>query len=341
LSPLPPLTFRRAALAGACALALGGAAGAQAASAPPFVVSLQQASGSSASFFELSARRGHSVAAGKIIVSNRTGRRIRVLLDPVDAQTATTLGSAYKVRGLSIHGPTRWTRLSRKRVFIKPHGRVAIRVRVSVPRRARPGDYLSGIGIQTVAKRKAKKVRSNVAVSSVQRYAIGLEVKLPGKRRPHVSLTAARLERQPSGVVFQVHARNTGNVILQKVTGSIRVSRGGRTVARVRILPGTFVTGTSIDYPAPARREQPTNGTEYRVQATMRYPGGTARLDRKVRFGKAQAQAQEHFGGPRADSGSSSSWWLWLLIAAGALAGVGGAYRLGTRRAGGPATDRS
>jgi hypothetical protein len=307
------------------------AAPAQAATAPPIVVSLVQTSGSAANFFEVTGRAGRTVSAGKLIIRNRTDKRVRVLVDPVDAVTATTLGSAYKVRGLAIHGPTRWTRVSRKRFYVGPHGRVTIRVRVRVPRGARPGDYLTGIGVQTGGKGKVTKVKSNVSVSSIQRYAVGLEVSLPGKRHPHITLTGARVERQPSGVVFQVHARNSGNVILKKVTGSIRITRGGRTVARVPISPGTFVTGTSIEYPAPARREQPRAGTEYRVQATMRYAGGQAQLDRTVRFGKAAAKTQEHFGGPKVDSGSSG-WWRWLLIAAAALGALYGAYRLGTRR---------
>jgi hypothetical protein len=326
-------TLRRTALAAALGttLVLCGGAAAQAATAPPIVVALKQASSSSASFFEVAGRRGHTVTAGKLVISNRSGRAVRVLVDRVDALTATTLGSAYKVRGLAIHGPTRWTRLSRKRVTIGPHGRATIRVRVRVPRRARAGDYLSGIGVQTQGKRKVTKLGSNVSVSSVQRYAIGLQVKLPGARRPQVVLTKAGVKRQPSGVVFTVHARNSGNVILKNVTGTIRVSRGSRTVARVPVGPGSFITGTAIDYPAAARSEQPSASTEYRVRATLRYAGGTAHLDRKLLFGKREARAQQDFGGPRVGSGSST-WWRWLVIAAGALAGLAGAYRLGTRR---------
>jgi hypothetical protein len=323
--------IRRAPVLAAAAAAVAAAAvPAHAATAPPIVVSLVQSSGSPASFFEVAGRPGRTVTAGKLVIRNRTHKRVRVLIDPVDAVTATTLGSAYKVRGLAINGPTRWTRVSRKRVYVGPRGKATIRVRVRVPKRARPGDYLSGIGVQTSGRRKMTKVRSNVAVSSVQRYAVGVEVALPGARHPRIDLTGARVERQPSGVVFQVHARNSGNAILKNVKGSIRISTSGRTVARIPILPGTFVTGTSIDYPAPARREQPKSGTEYRVHADMVYAGGHATLDRTVLFGKAAAKTQEHFGGPKVTAGSSD-WWLWLLVAAGALTALFAAYRLGRR----------
>src|SRR3989442_9164806 len=147
-SPFPRTSFMRhtprrtLTLATVAATALVSAsAAAQAAAPPPIVVSLVQTSGSAASFFEVTGHPGRTVSAGKLVIRNRTGKRVRVLVDPVDAVTATTLGSAYKVRRLAIHGPTRWTRVSRKRAYVGPHGRITIRVRVRVPRSARPGDY--------------------------------------------------------------------------------------------------------------------------------------------------------------------------------------------------------
>jgi hypothetical protein len=41
--------------------------------------------------------------------------------------------------------------------------------------------------------------------------------------------------------VFHVNAGNTGNVILKNVHGWVRITRGNRSVATVKIAPGTFV----------------------------------------------------------------------------------------------------
>jgi hypothetical protein len=201
-----------------------------------------------------------------------------------------------------------------------------------VPGNARSGDYLSGIGIQARVPPRVTKLRSNVGVASLQRYVVGVEVKVPGPRRPKIVFTGARVERQPSGTIFLLEARNTGNVILQSVRGAATVSRGDRRVARAVIGPGTFVTRSAIDYPVPARAEQPREGDVYRVRATMRYRGGIARLDQRVRFGRKQAVAQEHFGGPPARSERSSSSWLPWTIGAAALAALGAAFAALIRR---------
>jgi hypothetical protein len=208
-------------------------------------------------------------------------------------------------------------------------------ISVQVPARAQPGDYLSGISVQTRAGRDTRKVGSNVAISSVERYAVGLETMIPGARTPKIALTGASVERQPAGVTFLLRASNTGNVILQNVRGTVSVTRGGQQVASSNIGPGTFVTGTTLDYPIPAPRQGPSEGTVYRVQAVLSYPGGNATLDRTVTFGKQQAIEQQRFGGPPAKKSSHIGTWV-IGAAAGvaALGALGFAYRLGRR--GGP-----
>jgi hypothetical protein len=285
---------------------------ASAAPAPPMTVQLHQASGRPISYFQLDARPGHHISVGTLELRNRRARPITVLLDPIDAVTAATLGSAYAVRGLSTHGPARWTRLARRRVVLGPHAATTVAVDVLPSKGTDPGDYLSGIGVQALEPPRQTKAGGNVAVSSTQRYAVGLEVQLPGPRHPRIRLTGADIKREPAGIAFSISGRNPGNVILQGVHGQALITQGRRVVARAPMGPGTFVTGTSIAYPIPTPREQPREGTVYRVRAFLRYRGGIARLDTRVRFGGADARRQETFGGPKAHNGFP---WLILAIA--------------------------
>ena len=63
----------------------------------------------------------------------------------------------------------------------------------------------------------------------MQRYAVGMFVKVPGPRHSLIELPSASVEREPSGLTFYVQARNPGNTILQKgVRGSLLVTRGHR-----------------------------------------------------------------------------------------------------------------
>jgi hypothetical protein len=300
------------------AAVLGPSSGAAAAPAPPMIVQVHPASGEVRSYFDFGARPGHTVKAGTLELRNRLRRQVTVLLDPVDGLTASTLGSAYAVRGRAIRGSTRWTRVAKRRVVLAPRGRAEVDVFATPLKGAKPGDYLSGIGVQALGRGHQTRPRGNVAIASIQRYAVGMLVRVPGPRHPLIRFTGARVEREGAGVTFYLSARNKGNVVLQDVKGGHLITEGNRVVSRRSIGPGTFVSGTSIDYPVLTPREHPREGTEYRVRAVLRYRGGVARLDTLVRFGHGSAVRQEQLGGP--DASSDDGIPGWLLAAAGALA---------------------
>jgi hypothetical protein len=295
------------------------APGALAAPAPPMTVEVHPASGEVRSYFDFKARPGQSTVAGTLALRNRLRRKVTVLLDPVNGLTASTLGSAYSVRGGAIRGPARWIRLSDRRVELAPRGSAEVDVTVRPSPDVKPGDYLSGIGVQARGTGRESRPRGNVAIASVQRYAVGVLARLPGPRNPLIRFTGAHVEREAAGVTFYLSARNLGNAVLQDVRGRQTITQGERVVARGPMGPGTFVTGTSIEFPVLVPRERASEGSEYRVRALLRYRGGVARLDTLVRFGRGSALRQEEFGGPQASpSGKGFPWFL--LAAAGGLA---------------------
>jgi hypothetical protein len=306
--------------------------GAQALGSLGLVVSLRPVSGPAISYFKLSASPGRKVNAGQLVLVNRSSRPMRVVLDPVDAQTTNTLGSAYLLPGASIHGSTRWTRLSRRRLTLGPRRQATVPVEVAVSRAAKPGDYLSGISIEVPERRFAATPAHRVAIVSTERYAIGLEVTLPGSRHPLLRFTGARVAREPAGLSFLLLAHNPGNAILQGVHGWARITRGSRLIARAPIGPGTFVTNTAIAFPVRALRATPSQGAVYHVAALMRYRGGVARLNENVTFGHRAALAQQLYGGPAAPARSSTSWWRWLLLGLVALGLYTAGLMLLTRR---------
>jgi hypothetical protein len=300
------------------------------AESPAIVVKVHQASGVVSPYFQLTASPGRSVAAGSLQVVNPTSRPLTVRLDPVDAITTNTLGSAYAQTGGAIHGPTTWLRLSRRVVVIPRHASKSVSVSLDVPGAATPGDYLGGVAVEALGQTSTAKVSKGVAIGETDRYAIGVEVRLPGPRTPIVKFSGATVSREPSGLVFHVNAHNTGNVILTNVHGSVRVTTGSRVVGAATIQPGTFVSGTSISYPLAAPHEQPTPGSSYRVQGVLRYAGGIARLDTRVVFSHAAAVKQENYGGRKLPKSTPA--WRWLVLLLLALAMVIGALKLLQRR---------
>ncbi|MDP9276740.1 MAG: hypothetical protein M3O76_00845 [Actinomycetota bacterium] len=282
-------------------------------------IRVQSASGASGNYFQVSAQPGQVVPAGTLELGNLTDQPITVLLDPVRGLTASTLGSAYGLRGSSASEPASWVVVDQHRVALAPHGRARVPVSVRMGAGVQSGDYLAGIGVQAGGAGKVQ-VHGNVAISSIQRYAIGVEMTAPGPRNPHIQLFGANLDRKPAGVTFSILGRNDGNVILQNVRGQAMISSGGDVVAHRAIGPGTFVTGTSIAYPILVPSLQPTVGTAYRVRASLRYPGGTAQINKIVRFGQIDAERQQAYGGPAANSGGGGNHLLPILLIAAVAA---------------------
>jgi hypothetical protein len=261
------------------------------------------------SYFKLQANAGSAVEPGTIELRNPTSKPLRIGLAPVDGETLGTLGSAYGPPGSAPHGSTLWLRVARRSITLSPGARVAVAISVRLPSAVQPGDYLSGVSVEALDQQARTVAKKGLSIASVSRYAIGVEVSVPGPREPLIQFTGAELQRQPAGLTFLLMARNPGNTILQGVHGWVRVTRGSHVVVSRPIEGGTFVSKTSIAYPVPAFKQTPTQGTRYRIVAWMRYAGGVARLDTYVGFGHRQAAIARQYARAPTAAASGRPWW--------------------------------
>jgi hypothetical protein len=309
--------------------------GVPALAAPPsgLVVVPRPATQPALSYFKLQARPGSVGRAGVIELRNPTSRRLRVVLSPVDGETLGTLGSGYAPPGSRVHRSALWLQLERRTISLAPGASAAVPVSAAVPPLAKPGDYLSGVSVEALDQRSRTVKRRGVSIASISRYAIGVELTIPGPRHPLIQFTGAKIQRQPAGLTFLLLARNPGNVVLQGVHGYVRITRGGQTVVSQPIASGTFVTQTSIAYPVNAFRQTPAEGTHYRITAWMRYQGGIARLDTGVTFGHRQAVLQRQYAHGSAAQGGGTAWWKIAGVAAAILYGLFTTILLLRRRA--------
>jgi hypothetical protein len=288
-----------------------------AAAAPPRLsVTVQQPDGQPTSYFTVSSQAGRRAVAGTVLVRNEDRHPITVDIDPVNAETAANLGSAYSLGDKPLRDAARWLRTAPRHASLAPGESEEVRVAVAIPAGEDDGEYLAGVAIQARNQDSKPTRGAGVAIASAQRYVVGVQVNAGEARRPLLAFAGAKVERQPAGVTFLVKMRNRGNVILQDVTGRVEVERDGHRIAAERIGPGTFVTGTAIEFPVLAAREDPAEGTDYRVRAVARYEGRQATLDEVVSFGHVAAERQQRFGGRAV--GAGFPWW-WPAIAAAAI----------------------
>jgi hypothetical protein len=223
---------------------------------------------------------------------------LTVELDAVDALTASNIGYAYTVSGARARGRTRWIRLSAHRLVLAPGQRANVAVTAMPAPDAKPGDYLAGISVETVGQRHRPDAKTPVAVSTSERYVVGVQMRIPGSRVARLELSRGAVKGLPAGVTFLLTARNAGNAMLKDVHGRISVHRHGRRIATAPLGPGTFVTGTSARLQLPTPTERPKAGTRYRLRAHLDYNGRTVRYDKVVVFGEAQERTQESYGRP-------------------------------------------
>jgi hypothetical protein len=301
-------------LGGLCvAPVVAGAAG------PVVGLSIHQASGSPLRYFKLNARAGSVASAGSLTVTNPTGHAVKVRLDPVNGLTDSMLGADYALAGKAGSGATSWIDLGARRLSIPAHSSSSVAVALVVPGSAKPGDYLSGIAVQSEERAQVARAAHGMVIGETYRYVVGVEASVPGPRRAHIRFTGARVVRWPASVVFLISATNDGNVILENVYGNARITRGSRQVASMRIPPGTFVSHTSIQIPLSTPREHPKAGTVYRVRARLVYSGGVAYLDTYVTFGRHAAYVQSQYT-PRHVRGAGGGV-SWAALGAG-IAGL-------------------
>ena len=300
------------------------------AQSPTVIVKVHPSSGLVSPYFQLEASPGHIVKAGSLEIVNPAPHAVTVRIDPVDAITTDTLGSAYAQTNSALRGAATWLRLGHRVVVVAPHASRSVSVAIAVPASTSAGDYLGGVAVEALGQARTERVGHGVAIGETDRYAIGVEVKLPGPRHPAVAFSGASVGREPAGLVFAVNARNASNVILKNVHGWVRITQGNRPVASARIQPGTFVSGTTISYPVPALREQPTPATAYRVRAALSYTGAVARLDTRVVFSHAAAVKQQNYGGRKLPKPFPV--WRWILFTILLLVLVASARKVQQRR---------
>lgn len=280
------------------ALTLGGlcvAPGVAGAVGPVVELSIHQASGSPLRYFKVNVPPGSVASAGSLTVTNPTGHPVKVRLDPVNGLTDSMLGADYALAGKAPSEATRWIDLGARRLSIGPHSSSSVAVSLLVPASAKPGDYLSGIAVQSQERAQVARASHGMVIGETYRYVIGVEASVPGPRRGHIHFTGARVVRWPASVVFLLAASNDGNVILKNVYGDARITQGSRQVSSMTIPPGTFVSHTSIQIPLSTPREHPKAGTVYRVRAKLVYSGGIAYLDTYVTFGHHAAYVQSQY----------------------------------------------
>jgi hypothetical protein len=246
--------FTRAAAAAAVLAAVACAAIAPASAAPVTgpgfgafgLTPSPMANGQPRPYFNLTVEPGHE-AVDSVIATNLSARGERLRLTVSRGVTATNSGSAYENLTGKCTGPSCWISGLQHIVTLAPKEQLRVGFAVRVPRRVRPGQYLTGITLLAARTPKPVTVGKNGHASAraviIEEVTVGVAVTIGQVSRLRTGLQIGRITSEWIGTTprLNIPVRNTGQTFAH-ASGKLRCSAGGRSrtypVIMETVLPG-------------------------------------------------------------------------------------------------------
>lgn len=268
------------------------------------------------SYFRFAAKPKQVVRGTLVVKSNASSTRT-ILLRPADVGTGATGGLTYGTG--KPHRVGRWVHLKRHKVDVPAGGSVAVSFTVKVPPHPGKGQRFAGIvGIDRldllkVRRKPQPRAGRPLSLKFLPRFAMTVQLNLPGRRTKHVKHSAFSIKVTPSGVYINVPLTNDGNSLINESSGSATISRGAQALVTQAVELSQFVPGTSIDYllKVPGR---PVEGT-YDVTGFLQ-PQGAPRssLNGSATFGSTEASQFKQQTGKEAKGGATTTPWLIIVL---------------------------
>lgn len=268
-------------------------------------------------------------ASGSVQITNPGTEPVTVELAEVDAETAQRGGSAYADSAATPIAIATWLRLNQSQVTIEPGDEASVAFTIQPPGDTAPGQYLAGIVAYVAASPDGTPLageagQAGASIIMQTRYAIAVQVDVPGEWTPELSITGASAMEQPSGTQLGITMTNTGDTFI-KPKGKVTLSNSEATpILTQPIEMGTFLTNTDLTYPV-AWPGVPAGG-EYGVEVELnyaddqvaRYSGVFTVSDDAPVAAPAPGDATQPATAPASVSATSFIQ-PWMIIAIGAL----------------------
>lgn len=194
-----------------------------------------------------------SVVTREIELTSGSSASQTVVAYPVDALTGVTTGVVFANRDDAVRGPGRWLRLSSRRVTLAPGASRRVRVTISVPNDAKPGDHVGGVVFQDAATPKASG--GSFAVRQLVRVGIATHVRVDGPLRRGIDVGDLQIKpvtgTQVPSIVMDL--ANTGNVLCKPKT-RVALTKDGQAAGTDTRQLDTVLPGDTVPYPFPWSR---------------------------------------------------------------------------------------
>jgi hypothetical protein len=268
-------------------------------------------------YFKPTLRAGGSTVQS-VIVANSGSTSVALRVYPVDGLTGQTTGTVYANRRDPVRKAGRWVTLGVSRITVPAGQQLSVPFVVRVPRSATAGDHVAGIAFE-VATPKTSPGRFRI--KEVIREVIGVQVRVPGRAAPQITLGAVKLMALPGTPVASVVV-DLGNRGLKLCKPTLAVSLRGPHGYRhsVKRALDTVLPGDTVAYPLPWPGM--LHGGKYAASTSAGCDGQHVARLASMRLGKTLGVAQGTRPGASSGSGGIPTWAVILIALAGLGVGV-------------------
>jgi hypothetical protein len=262
------------------------------------------------------------VLHGEVLVRNVSPNAITVRLQAADIRNAANGNADYVTAKPS--GAGRWVRLAAGTVHLESHAVRRVGYTVRIPRGTGGATHYAGIvaidaaDLATAAHHRKSTGSGGFSFSRVNRQALPLTIRLPGRLMRSLALHSLKIVVRPVGAGLVLGLRPGGTVLIQSAPVKLRVLRGRRTVFSYASTIGQLFPDDGLDFRI-AWKGRPTKGS-YRVVGVIR-PKGAAPvyINQTIVFSPARAAAlKQQTVAVGLPPSPGMPMWVWLALSAAA-----------------------
>lgn len=219
--------------------------------------------GQDGSYFTLTMEPGSSKEL-TVALGNAGKSPVAALTYVSDAYSLVNGGFGVKTADDPPTGPTTWIDYPSETIDLAPGDRTERTFTVSVPADAAPGQYISGLSIQTA---DSIAVGDSNMLRQIIKKSVAVFIVVPGPEAPSLEIGEARLDQTGPASTLSVDIRNTGNVFLNP-EGTVEVTTAdGKPVLSSPVRMGTVYAGdeTTLELSIPTTLP----GGDYSVSVSL------------------------------------------------------------------------
>jgi hypothetical protein len=216
------------------------------------------------SYFDITMKPGEHREL-KVHLGNFGTKTVSAHTYAADVYTILNGGFGAKLADEPATGVTKWLDYEADTFDLDPGTMVERTFTVTVPKKTKPGEYITSLAIQNADPIKGT---GDIALNQVVRQVIAVAITIPGSQKPKLKITGATYELLPGYARVLVGIDNTGNVRL-KPAGDVVIRDGaGTEIDRSPITMDSVYAGTQTSIEVILL--QPLQPGDYTVSVTLK-----------------------------------------------------------------------